>query len=127
MAALARRRAARDGFGDDAVPLGAAPPAARLLLAGASGPAVAFVLWVLFSLALSYYVSHSNSFGTVYGPLTGMFALLLWSQLTSLSLLFGIALAAQLEAVRAGVPVAGRSRPREGAGRAHRPGRRPHP
>jgi hypothetical protein len=33
-----------------------------------------------------------------------MFALLLWSQLTSLALLFGIAFAAQLEAVRAGVP-----------------------
>jgi uncharacterized BrkB/YihY/UPF0761 family membrane protein len=70
----------------------------------AVGAAVAFVLWVLFSLALSFYVSHSQSFGTVYGPLTGMFALLLWSQLTSLALLFGIALAAQLEAVRAGVP-----------------------
>jgi YihY family inner membrane protein len=70
----------------------------------AVGAGVAFALWVLFSWALSFYVSHSNSFGTVYGPLTGMFALLLWSQLTSLSLLFGIALAAQLEAVRAGVP-----------------------
>lgn len=70
----------------------------------AVGATVAFVLWVVFSLALSFYVSHSSSFGTVYGPLTGMFALLLWSQLTSLALLFGIALAAQLEAVRAGVP-----------------------
>jgi YihY family inner membrane protein len=70
----------------------------------AVGAGFAFALWVLFSLALSFYVSHSASFGTVYGPLTGMFALLLWSQLTSLSLLFGIALAAQLEAVRAGVP-----------------------
>jgi YihY family inner membrane protein len=70
----------------------------------AVGAVVAFVLWVVFSWALSFYVSHSSSFGTVYGPLTGMFALLLWSQLTSLALLFGIALAAQLEAVRAGVP-----------------------
>jgi YihY family inner membrane protein len=70
----------------------------------AVGAAAAFILWVVFSLALSFYVSHSSSFGTIYGPLTGMFALLLWSQLTSLALLFGIALAAQLEAVRAGVP-----------------------
>ena len=70
----------------------------------AVGATVAFVLWLLFSWALQFYVSHSSSFGTVYGPLTGMFALLLWSQLTSLSLLFGVALAAQLEAVRAGVP-----------------------
>jgi YihY family inner membrane protein len=70
----------------------------------AVGAAVAFLLWVVFSLVLSFYVSRSSSFGTIYGPLTGMFALLLWSQLTSLALLFGIALAAQLEAVRAGVP-----------------------
>jgi uncharacterized BrkB/YihY/UPF0761 family membrane protein len=33
-----------------------------------------------------------------------MFALLLWSQLTSLALFFGVAFAAQIEAVRAGVP-----------------------
>jgi YihY family inner membrane protein len=70
----------------------------------AIGAVVAFALWVLFSWALQFYVTHSQSFGTVYGPLTGMFALLIWSQLTSLSLLLGIALAAQLEAVRAGVP-----------------------
>ncbi|HYJ74176.1 MAG TPA: YihY/virulence factor BrkB family protein [Kineosporiaceae bacterium] len=70
----------------------------------AIGAVVAFALWVLFSWALQFYVTHSQSFGTVYGPLTGMFALLIWSQLTSLALLFGIAFAAQLEAVRAGVP-----------------------
>ena len=70
----------------------------------AVGAGVSFALWLVFSLALSFYVSRSSTFGTIYGPLTGMFALLLWSQLTSLALLFGIALAAQLEAVRAGVP-----------------------
>jgi YihY family inner membrane protein len=70
----------------------------------AVGAALALVLWLLFSWLLALYVSHSSSFGTVYGPLTGMFALLLWSQLTSLALLFGVAFAAQLEAVRAGVP-----------------------
>jgi len=70
----------------------------------AVGAAVALVLWLVFSGLLAFYISHSSSFGTVYGPLTGMFALLLWSQLTSLALFFGIAFAAQLEAVRAGVP-----------------------
>ena len=70
----------------------------------AVGAALAFVLWLLFSWALAFYVSHSSSFGTIYGPLTGMFALLLWAQLTSLALLTGIAFAAQLEAERAGVP-----------------------
>jgi uncharacterized BrkB/YihY/UPF0761 family membrane protein len=68
------------------------------------GAGVALVLWLLFSWLLALYVSNSTSFGTVYGPLTGMFALLLWSQLTSLALLLGLAFAAQLEAVRAGVP-----------------------
>jgi YihY family inner membrane protein len=70
----------------------------------AVGAALALVLWLVFSGLLSLYISHSSSFGTVYGPLTGMFALLLWSQLTSLALFFGVAFAAQLEAVRAGVP-----------------------
>jgi len=70
----------------------------------AVGAAVALVLWLVFTALLSFYISHSSSFGTVYGPLTGMFALLLWSQLTSLALFLGVAFAAQLEAVRAGVP-----------------------
>ena len=70
----------------------------------AVGAAVALVLWLVFSLLLAFYISHSSSFGAVYGPLTGMIALLLWSQLTSLALFLGVAFAAQLEAVRAGVP-----------------------
>ena len=70
----------------------------------AVGAGVALVLWLVFSWLLALYVSHSSSFGTLYGPLTGMFALLLWSQLTSLALLLGLAFSAQLEAVRAGVP-----------------------
>lgn len=70
----------------------------------AVGAGLALGLWLLFSLALAYYVSHSSSVGTVYGPLTGIFALLIWSQLTSVALVLGLAFAAQLEAVRAGVP-----------------------
>jgi YihY family inner membrane protein len=70
----------------------------------AVGAGLALVLWLLFSLGLAYYVSHSSSVGSVYGPLTGIFALLIWSQLTSVALFFGLAFAAQLEAVRAGVP-----------------------
>jgi YihY family inner membrane protein len=70
----------------------------------AVGAGLALALWLLFSLALAYYVGHSSSVGTVYGPLTGIFALLIWSQLTSVALFYGLAFAAQLEAVRAGVP-----------------------
>ena len=44
----------------------------------------------------------STSFGDTYGPLAGIVALLLWSLLSAVAVLFGAAVAAQLEAVRAG-------------------------
>jgi uncharacterized BrkB/YihY/UPF0761 family membrane protein len=44
----------------------------------------------------------SSSFGTTYGPLAGIIALAFWAYFTSIALLVGAALAAQLEAVRAG-------------------------
>jgi YihY family inner membrane protein len=67
------------------------------------GAAVSLALWLLFTLLLALYVSASGSFGSTYGPLTGFMALLVWAYLTSLALLFGIAVAAQLEALHAGV------------------------
>jgi len=70
----------------------------------AFGSAVALLLWLLFTGLLAVYVAESGSFGSTYGPLTGIFALLLWANLTSVALFLGIAFAAQLEAVRAGVP-----------------------
>jgi YihY family inner membrane protein len=69
----------------------------------AVGAGVALVLWLLCTYGLSVYVQTSGSFGATYGPLTGVVALLLWANLTSMSLFLGIALCAQLEAVRAGV------------------------
>ncbi len=69
----------------------------------AIGAGVALTLWVFFTYLLSLYVQTSGSFGSTYGPLTGVMALLLWAYLTSISLLLGIAFCAQLEAVRAGV------------------------
>lgn len=67
------------------------------------GAGVALVLWLGFSVLLAAYLHSSSSFGTVYGPLTGVMALLLWCQLTALALLFGIAMGAQVEALRGGV------------------------
>ena len=64
---------------------------------------MALTLWLLFTYALSIYVQTSGSFGSTYGPLTGVMALLLWAYLTSIALFLGIAFCAQLEAVRAGV------------------------
>ena len=69
----------------------------------AIGAGVALALWVLFTYLLSVYVQTSGSFGSTYGPLTGVIALLLWANLTSVALFLGIAFCAQLEAVRAGV------------------------
>jgi len=69
----------------------------------AIGAGVAVTLWVLFTYLLSLYVQSSGTFGSTYGPLTGVIALLIWAQLTSIALFLGIAFCAQLEAVRAGV------------------------
>jgi YihY family inner membrane protein len=69
----------------------------------AIGAGVALALWVIFTMLLAFYVQSSGSFGSTYGPLTGIVALLLWANLTSVALFLGVAFSAQLEAVRAGV------------------------
>ena len=65
---------------------------------------MSLALWLLLTGLLALYVVKSGSFGTTYGPLTGIFALLLWANLSSVALFLGVAFAAQLEAVRAGSP-----------------------
>ena len=67
------------------------------------GSGVSVTLWLVTTGGLALYVDHSRGFGTIYGPLTGMMALLLWSLLSSISLFLGLAFAAQLESFRAGV------------------------
>ena len=62
------------------------------------------LLWILVTVLLGIFLDHSSTFGQTYGPLAGMVALLLWSLLSSIALLYGAAAGAQLEAVRAGVP-----------------------
>jgi uncharacterized BrkB/YihY/UPF0761 family membrane protein len=68
----------------------------------ALGSGVAVALSLAASGLLALYVKLSGSFDDVYGPLAGVFALLLWSLLTSISLFYGAAVCAQLEALRAG-------------------------
>jgi YihY family inner membrane protein len=70
----------------------------------AFGALVAVILWTLSTIALSLFFGFSSSFGQTYGPLAGIIALALWSLATSAALLYGAAVAAQLEAVRAGTP-----------------------
>ena len=93
--------------------------AATVLLAGFAGSAEArtdvvtgstaaasYKVGIVYSRTglLAAYVHKSPSFGDIYGPLAGVFALLLWSLLSSIALFYGTALCAQLEAVRSGHP-----------------------
>ena len=68
----------------------------------ALGAGVAVVLSMLATGALAAYVHVSSSFGSTYGPLAGIVALLLWSLLSAMALFYGVAVCAQLEALRAG-------------------------
>ena len=69
----------------------------------AFGSTVSVLLWSLVTLGLGLFFQSSTTFSRTYGPLAGMIAILLWALLSSIAVLFGAALAAQLEAVRAGV------------------------
>jgi YihY family inner membrane protein len=73
------------------------------------GSFVAVGVWTLSTIALSWFFRFSSSFGQTYGPLAGIIALGIWGFLASVGVLYGGAVAAQLEAVRAGAPA-----PREG-------------
>ena len=70
----------------------------------AVGATVTVLAWLVGSGLLALYVVAAAGFGDTYGPLTAVMALLLWANVTGIALLAGLALAAQLEAVRAGRP-----------------------
>ena len=70
----------------------------------AFGSTLSVLLWFAFTGLLSAYLQLSQGFGETYGPLAGLIGLLLWAFLTALALFLGLAVAAQLEAVRAGEP-----------------------
>jgi YihY family inner membrane protein len=75
----------------------------------AFGAAVAVALWTAATLLLALAFRASSNFGDTYGPLAGIVALQLWTLLSACTILYGGAVMAQLEAVRAGV-----TEPREG-------------
>lgn len=77
----------------------------------ALGGITATVLWLLFSGGLALYLSVSSTFGKTYGSLAGLIGVLIWSELTALALLAGLAFTAELEWERAG---GRRSDPAEG-------------
>lgn len=67
------------------------------------GAVVSVALWAVVTIGFSIFLSNSDQFGQAYGPVAGVVALLLWSYLSSLAILYGLSLAAQMEAVRRGV------------------------
>ena len=69
----------------------------------ALGSSLSVLLWFSFTGLLALYVSESKQFGETYGPLAGFIGLMLWSFVSALALFLGLAVAAQLEAERAGV------------------------
>ena len=70
----------------------------------AFGSGLAVILWFAFTGLLALYVGESREFGETYGPLAGFIGLLLWAFVGALALFAGLAVAAQLEAERAGAP-----------------------
>jgi len=70
----------------------------------AFGSGISVFLWGLSTVGLGLFYGSSSSFGSTYGPLAGIIALLVWSLLSSISLFYGAAVAAQLEALRSGAP-----------------------
>ncbi|MEU7818220.1 YihY/virulence factor BrkB family protein [Pseudonocardia sp. NPDC049154] len=66
------------------------------------GGTVTVLAWLAGSALLAGYVVLGANFDETYGPLTAIMALLLWANVSGIALLAGFALAAQLEAVRAG-------------------------
>ena len=89
----------------------------------AFGSTVSVLLWSLATLGLGLFFQASTTFSTTYGPLAGMIALLLWALLSSIAILFGAAIAVQLEAVRRARPRR-RTRRKVGVGRPGRAHRR---
>jgi membrane protein len=71
-----------------------------------TGGIVGTLLWILASIALGIYVGNFNSYSKTYGPLAGVIVLILWLYLSSLAVLIGGELNAELERQAARGPTA---------------------
>jgi YihY family inner membrane protein len=68
-----------------------------------TGTVMATILWVALTALLAWYYGSNSTLGNTYGPLVGIIALLTWAYATGVAIVFGLAFAAELEAIRAGV------------------------
>lgn len=66
------------------------------------GALIAAVLWVLASLAFSFYTSSFGSYGKTYGAFAGVAILILWLYVTGVVVLLGAEINAEVERVRTG-------------------------
>jgi membrane protein len=62
-----------------------------------AGGIVGAVIWIAGSVLFALYVTNFNSYGKTYGPLGGVIVLILWLYLSSLAVLIGGELNAELE------------------------------
>lgn len=69
-----------------------------------SGTVVAVSLWLLVTVLLGLAYENVSAPGSTFGPILGVIALLVWSYLTGVAVLYGLAFAAELESERAGQP-----------------------
>lgn len=69
-----------------------------------AGGIVGTILWILVSVLFGIYVSNFNSYSKTYGPLAGVIVLILWLYLSSLAVLIGGELNAELERQGADAP-----------------------
>jgi membrane protein len=70
------------------------------------GAVVATLLWLLGSIAFSFYVANFGSYSSTYGSLAGGIVLLLWLYLTNVAVVFGAQFAAELERTASAAQVA---------------------
>jgi membrane protein len=65
------------------------------------GTVVAVVLWIIASVAFSFYVANFGSYNKTYGSLAGVIIFLIWLWITNIAVLFGVEFDAELQRARA--------------------------
>src|SRR6185295_11200383 len=61
------------------------------------GSILATALWVLISLAFKFYVANFGSYNATYGTIGGIIVLLTWMYVSSLAILVGAEINAEIE------------------------------